>query len=519
MSLDAFRNSPTLELARALVDEHPRTVLSWALPQWSELNEADQERFGRAVPDAIGRGTFLELEQHTQGDLTHAVARFDVDDREMVLIPGGTITLGWERAPIDSLQDSWEQVRAQVDRPHGIQVMLSALDGSQAPEPPLAPKELHNWLDAKLSAHRTVTIAPFLIETAPAHVPWDQLKGDGDEVLRLDRWLRSRGSRLATPDEWEYAASGGSRALFRWGDYWPHDVDTYCVTEGEAFKPNAFGLRLNIDPYWPEVVSDGGQMRAGDGGEMVCGGAPPFATWLTQMPGFIYDLRYLDYRDICLQQSLYRAVIDIVEDPPALVEWVAPSPQNDLRAAATLVGRLCQEYDGLRARPGRELERLKKRIPEIRAIAQAHEDEPVLTSCSALFRKAGFDVEAVELARRAVSIDRNIVSLATLGFALRCAGEIDEAVQAFVQAQAEQPRNPNPFLDAGDMLAEAKRVDEAISYYEKALQIAPGDPYAVPTVLYYKALQGDAKAKSELDAHIETHPRDQYARSLMEKLG
>lgn len=519
MSLDAFRNSPTLELARALVGHHPREVLAWVLPQWSELGSEDQDGFARAVPDAIGRGTFLEIEEHSQGDRTCAVARYDVDDREMVLIAGGTVTLGWERAPLDSLQDTWDQVRAQVDRPHGIQVMLSALDGSQTPELPLPPKELHAWLDAKLSAHRTVSIAPFLIETSPAQVPWDQVNGDENEVFCLDRWLRSKGTRLATPDEWEYAASGGSRGLFRWGDYWPHDVDTYCVTEGEAFKPNAFGLRLNIDPYWPEVVSDGGQMRAGDGGEMVCGGAPPFATWLTQMPGFVYDLRYLDYREICLQQALYRAVIDIVEPPPELEEWVAPRPEEDLRAARMLVGRLCQEYDGLRARPGPELERLKKRIPEIRALAQAHENEPVLTSCAALFRKAGFDEEAIAVARRAVSIDRNIVSLATLGFALRCAGHIDEALQALVDAQAEQPKNPNPFLDIGDMLAEAERIDEAIGYYEKALEIAPDDPYAAPTVLYYKALQGDAQAKTGLDAHIEKHPRDQYARSLMEKLG
>lgn len=519
MSIEEFRGGPSLEAARELVAEHAREVLAWVLPQWNELSSDDRDRFARTVPTAIGRGTFLDISEVSQGDRTHAVARYDIDDREMTLIPGGEVTLGWERAPLDSLQDTWEQVRAQVDRPHGIQVVLSALEGSDIKELPFAPKQLHGWLDGKLSAHRKVTLAPYLIETAAAQVPWSEIDtSEHDAIYALDAWLRTKGLRLAMPDEWEHAASGGSRGLFRWGDYWPNDVDTYCVTEGEAFEPNAFGLRLSIDPYWPEVVSDGGQMRGGDGGEMVCGGAPAFATWVTQMPGFIYDLRYLDYRDICLQQSLYRAVIGIVEDDPELVEWTPPDPRHDVRAASTLVGRLCQRFDGLRARPGRELERLQAEIPELREIAESQANEQVLTSISALMRKAGLDDEAVAIARRAVEMDRNIASLATLGLALRCAGRIDEAIEAFVAAQAAQPANPNPFLDIADMLAEAERSDEAIGWYEKAIEVDSQNLYAIVTLAYWKATKGDAESKRVLEAHIDAHPRDQYVRSLLEKL-
>ena len=525
MSIEDFRKAPSLDAARTLADEHARDVLAWVLPQWAELSSEDRDRFARAVPNAIGRGTFLEISEVSQGDLTHAVARYDVDDREMVLVPGGEVTLGWERAPLDSLQDTWQQVRAQVDRPHGIQVVLSALDGSKTEELPFPPKELHAWLDGKLSPHRTVTLAPYLIESAPAQVPWDDVESVEesddetfhDEIYMLETWLRAGGARLATPDEWEHAASGGSRSLFRWGDYWPNDVDTYCVTEGEAFKPNAFGLRMSIDPYWPEVVSDGGQMRGGDGGEMVCGGAPPFATWITQMPGFIYDLRYIDYRDICLQQALYRAVIDVVADASAPVEWAPPDPRSDLRAAQMLLGRLSQRFGGLRARPN-ELEALRREIPTVREIAKAHREPRVLSVVSDLLRRAGFDDEAVAAARQAVELDRHIATFGTLGLALRCAGKIDEAIDAFREAQSLQPSNPNPWLDVADMLAEAERVDEAMTFYAKALEVKADLPYATVTLAYWKATRGDADAKKQLEAHIDTHPRDHYVRSLLEKL-
>lgn len=519
MSIEDFRTAPSLASARTLVDEHAREVLAWALPRWSDLSPEDRERFARAVPTAIGRGTFLEIVEMSQGDLTHAVARYDVDAREMVLIPGGEVTLGWERAPLDSLQETWEQVRAQVDRPHGIQVVLSALEGSETEQLPFAPKQLHAWLDEKLSAHRTVTLAPYLIEAVAAQVPWSDIDASQhDEIWALDASLRAKGQRLATPDEWEHAASGGSRALFRWGNYWPNDVDTYCATEGEAFRPNAFGLTISVDPYWPEVVSDGGQMRGGDGGEMVCGGAPAFASWLTQMPGFIYDLRYLDYRDICLQQSLYRAVIGIVEPDVELVEWQAPDPRTDLRAAQMMLGRLAQRYGGLRARPG-EIDGLRQQIPLVREIGEAHDEPQILVVVSDLLRRAQLDDEAVAVARRAVELERHIATFGTLGLALRCAGKIDEAVGAFEEAHGLQPSNPNPLLDIADMLAEVDRVEEAIGWYDKALEVDASNVYAVVTVAYWKATRGDGEAKKVLEAHIDKHPRDQYVRSLLEKLG
>ncbi|HZY89206.1 MAG TPA: hypothetical protein VFE78_30565, partial [Gemmataceae bacterium] len=82
--------------------------------------------------------------------------------------------------------------------------------------------------------------------------------------------LAEDGFRPPTSDEWEYACSGGARALWRWGD----QLGPPLGPDGKSplSRPNAFGLRIAFDSYESELCGPPPVWRGGDGGSSVCGG-------------------------------------------------------------------------------------------------------------------------------------------------------------------------------------------------------------------------------------------------------
>lgn len=119
------------------------------------------------------------------------------------------------------------------------------------------------------------------------------------------------GMRLPICDEWEHACGGGARTLFRWGDDTPEDFcpDDTCAEDRELKRAwalslgklryeesppgwtlhsqlNLFGLRIAMDPYRRDLVSDDPWRLGGDGGVAICGGHGMFLGWLPLATAF-----------------------------------------------------------------------------------------------------------------------------------------------------------------------------------------------------------------------------------------
>lgn len=240
------------------VDREPLTLATW------DHADAVVHRARAAEVAAAVGGRLVELEVDAQGGQRHEVAVIDVRGVQMVLVPGGTVTLGWDRS-----------------RPHGLsarQEAALAAGGAAA---------VADLLATYLTPTRQVTLAPFLAEITPRSCA-DWLDGVGDDPLAdVAARLDSEGFRLLTDDEWEHAVRGGSTTLFRWGDVWPDGLPLAHETHFTAHHvPTAFGLHLLDDPYQVEVVDAPLGFRGGDGGGFVCGSRPTPEPWLSFASAF-----------------------------------------------------------------------------------------------------------------------------------------------------------------------------------------------------------------------------------------
>lgn len=183
------------------------------------------------------------------------------------LVPGGTVTLGWD----------------------GAKTALDAERRAAWAEGEEFGQSFEELLRTYLGPHRTVTIAPFLIETTTLPAMSYVLAEDDDIEAHVRSVIASDGWRLPTNDEWEVAARAGNAALFAWGDEWPDGVPYGNETNWKRHRElNPLGIAYGDNPYRPEIVDETDYLRHGDGGSAVCGGRPYPEAWYTFAHAFQY---------------------------------------------------------------------------------------------------------------------------------------------------------------------------------------------------------------------------------------
>ncbi|MER6096170.1 hypothetical protein ABT154_09995 [Streptomyces sp. NPDC001728] len=223
------------------------------LDQWRSLDLPSARRVAHEAAEWVGgRVTSVETVEHLDAPL-HRV-RIERSAQEFALIPGGTVTLGFD-------PDAWRPTPEQTAD------YAESLDQGFGFGP-----DLRAHLAQVLSPRRTVTLATVLMA-----VEDESLTGPPAGIPAA---LAARGLRMPSADEWEHACGAGSTTLFRWGDDCPLDLGPYEHPEGPQSRPNAFGLRIAHDTYSAELTSDTTAVHGGDGGESVCGGYGTLLGWL-----------------------------------------------------------------------------------------------------------------------------------------------------------------------------------------------------------------------------------------------
>jgi hypothetical protein len=247
---------------------------------WDQFTAGEAEAVGRALARCLpAPWAFDGVAFHEMGDQKRQVAFFTWEGARFALIPGGEVALGYDRG-----------------RPFVPDA--EALAEWRAASAAASDYEWDGFLDKCLTPLRRVTFAPFLLEVeaaaygqvrVPAGEPvqglgtalfraYSEMKGDRHFAVYQRRLLfetlcaelAENGFRPPMSDEWEYACSGGSRALWRCGD----QLDPPAALDGKPVwaRPNAFGLRIAFDSYESELCGPPPVWRGGDGGVSVCGG-------------------------------------------------------------------------------------------------------------------------------------------------------------------------------------------------------------------------------------------------------
>ncbi|GCE02674.1 SUMF1/EgtB/PvdO family nonheme iron enzyme [Dictyobacter aurantiacus] len=273
---------------------------------WDACSLTDCEAVAHAVEQRLpSLWELMGVETYEVGGQRHAIALFawrppsTSSAVTYALLPGGTVTLGYDRrAPLapdkELVRDWWDTRMLSL---HGERVTL---DGALVRE--IIPMG-ENALAAELAEHllplRTVTLAPFLLETIaqeaeqvlPAPVlTYERYRWKGKDSCYFTRsihralphrhvvaFLKQQGCRLPSADEWEYACAAGARSLFYWGD------GPFASGEDRPVDPpahNAFGVRIVTDSYRWEYCQDPSMMRGGDGGALACSGEGVLASSL-----------------------------------------------------------------------------------------------------------------------------------------------------------------------------------------------------------------------------------------------
>jgi formylglycine-generating enzyme required for sulfatase activity len=225
------------------------------LAHWDQLDKASAEQVARALEQRL-RATWrlVRVAEYEAGGQRRSVAFFACQGAEFALIPGGPVTLGFDRSsPPDLTEEDWQDWHRARDEYGG----------------------LDKHLEETMTPLRRVVLAPFLMEVASRQTHYQQLSpGVRRSVHVTFRQVREcvhrDGFRLPTSDEWEHACRAGTRSFWWWGNRLAYPLP----------ERNAFGLQIAWNTYRDEWCTNPNCFRGGDGGYSCCGGQDGLPTTL-----------------------------------------------------------------------------------------------------------------------------------------------------------------------------------------------------------------------------------------------
>src|SRR6185437_13510116 len=138
---------------------------------------------------------------------------------------------------------------------------------------------------------------------------------------------------------------------------------------------------------------------------------------------------------------------------------------------------------------------------------------------SVIGRRLGANDDVLAMAQHAYKLEAAWNSATTVANVLRDLGRLDEARQWFHRAMDHDQDAVGAWLDCGDMMLDADRLDDAIAEYQRVLKKEPDHPWAVPSLRYaeYKKL-GDPNRKLALLRMTEQGDGNERAQELAHRL-
>ncbi|WP_438872347.1 tetratricopeptide repeat protein [Paractinoplanes maris] len=182
---------------------------------------------------------------------------------------------------------------------------------------------------------------------------------------------------------------------------------------------------------------------------------------------------------------------------------------------------------GVRIEPGllaQVLMRLCTRVPEpapptlrpylsvVRHALSAYPEHAMLLGAgSALARRVGEHEMAVDWASRGARVRPSKLGEIWLGYAYRSSGRLPEALAALRRAVAHDPDDLSVYADIAGTLADNDRLDDALSWVDRALERDPEYDCAVHTAhrLRHRA-DGDLMHLVRLADYIRDHPDESH---------
>jgi tetratricopeptide (TPR) repeat protein len=145
------------------------------------------------------------------------------------------------------------------------------------------------------------------------------------------------------------------------------------------------------------------------------------------------------------------------------------------------------------------------------AIAAHPEHAMLLGSGSALARRLGETALAVDWASRGARSRPSKLAEIWLGYAYRSAGRLPEALAALRRAVAHDPDDLSVYADIAGTLADHDRLDDALTWVDRAMARDPGYDCVVHTAarLRFRA-DGDLAHLVELADFIRDHPDESH---------
>ncbi len=285
-------------------------------PQFDGLEEAEKLSIMEALAERYGMEC-KGLRTFSRWGRECVTGLMEKDGKEFVFVPGGTVTLGWEKfetgldeenqAELDEAlkeceyQGSGEEFIREVMAPVREVLIPPMLVGRKLEEIGWEPVTMD---DPRIQAH------PEWLRDFEKHAPscgslnivgcvrFEFVEGDWKVFLyqeitypQLKEILEKEGYSMPTADEWAYLSGGGCRTLFPWGEGIQEDMHLYYFEEEgdtrpyDMEEPNFFGLSIAFDPYKQEVVkAETLTTCGGDGGCALCGGNDAFLGFLSCSP-------------------------------------------------------------------------------------------------------------------------------------------------------------------------------------------------------------------------------------------